>query len=51
MTALEATPAWKQITQPQRYDILGANGIRVAAGDRRGDDRGSPRHAPAHQAE
>ena len=29
MTALEATPAWKQISQPQRYEILGANGIRV----------------------
>jgi hypothetical protein len=29
MTALVATPAWAQITQPQRYDILSANGIRV----------------------
>jgi hypothetical protein len=29
MTALVATPAWAKITQPQRYDILSANGIRV----------------------
>ena len=29
MTALVDTPAWNQITQPQRYDILSANGIRL----------------------
>ena len=29
MTALETTPAWKQISQPQRYGILSANVIRV----------------------
>lgn len=29
MTALVATPAWGQISQTQRYDILSANGIRV----------------------
>lgn len=29
MQALEKTPAWKTITQPQRYEILSANGIRV----------------------
>jgi hypothetical protein len=29
ITALVETPAWKQITQPQRYDILSANGIRL----------------------
>ena len=29
MTALVETPAWNQISQPQRYDILSANGIRV----------------------
>jgi len=27
--ALVAMPAWKQITQPQRYEILSANDIRV----------------------
>jgi hypothetical protein len=26
---LTESPTWKQITQPQRYDILSANGIRV----------------------
>jgi hypothetical protein len=29
MSALVATPAWTQISQPQRYDILGDNGIRA----------------------
>jgi hypothetical protein len=29
MTTLEATPAWKQISPTQRYDILSANLIRV----------------------
>ncbi len=29
MTALVATPAWAQITQPQRYEILSSNGIRL----------------------
>ena len=29
MTALVATPTWAQITQPQRYEILSDNGIRV----------------------
>ena len=51
MTALEATPAWKQITPTQRYEILGKQRHPGAADHRRGDDRGSPRHAPAHQAE
>jgi hypothetical protein len=29
MTALVDTSAWKQIAQPQRYEILSANGIRL----------------------
>ncbi len=29
MTAMVETPAWKQITQPRRYEILSANGIRL----------------------
>jgi len=29
LTTLTESPTWKQITQPQRYDILGASGIRV----------------------
>jgi hypothetical protein len=28
LEALTESPTWKQITQPQRHDILGANGIR-----------------------
>jgi hypothetical protein len=28
MTTLTESPAWKQISQPQRYEILGASGIR-----------------------
>jgi hypothetical protein len=28
MTALAESPTWNQITQPQRYEILGASGIR-----------------------
>lgn len=28
LTTLTESPTWNQITQPQRYDILGANGIR-----------------------
>ena len=50
MTALAATPAWNQITQPQRHEILGERHPGTA-GHRRGDDRGGSRHAPAHQAE
>ena len=29
LTMLTESPTWKQITQPQRHEILGANGIRV----------------------
>ncbi|MBS0265404.1 MAG: hypothetical protein JSS02_25945 [Planctomycetes bacterium] len=29
LTALTESPTWKQITQPQRHEILGANGIRL----------------------
>jgi hypothetical protein len=28
LEALTESPTWKQITQPQRHEILGANGIR-----------------------
>jgi hypothetical protein len=28
LTTLTESPAWKQISQPQRYEILGASGIR-----------------------
>jgi hypothetical protein len=28
ITTLTDSPTWKQITQPQRHEILGANGIR-----------------------
>jgi hypothetical protein len=29
MATLEATPAWRQVTAPQRHEILSTNGVRV----------------------